>query len=268
MIKKILFFIFILTQFLFSQEKDFNEQLFFQDMKNSYYSLSSTDVNNFTVLLQNIRTEKFAMENWKNNEIFPLQLIWLSSDRLFLSEQGVPALSDSAKKVYTGYLNDLKKQITGVLFDLKRFYLNGIYKSISSDYKINKIKDVVEIQFSTVFQSDTTLYRYYFGQNGLCLKIETVTPSNNSLVETYPHFKIIKTRWLITGWEVQMSTNGEIQTGFIITLNNKLLNDIWVPSEMIINVQQAKNKGTTFSDVVKFRNFLFNQPLQYIEQPK
>jgi hypothetical protein len=246
----------------------FNEQEFFKEMQQSYYSLDATEVNNFTVLITNLRTEKFAAEQWKNSEIFPLQLIWLSADRLFLSEQGVPALNDSAKQVYDQLVGDLKKQITGVLFDLKRFYFNGVYKSISSNYTIRNIDDVVQIKFSTNVQQDTTYYTYFFGKNGLCLKIETETPKNNLKVETYPQFKIVKTKWLITGWEVQMSSNREIHTGLVIQLKNKLQQDIWIPSEMIINVQKATNKGTTFKDVVKFRNFLFNQPLQYIEQNK
>lgn len=262
-------FILLLTGFLYSQDTVFNEQEFFKSMQESYYALDATEMKNFTVLLTNLRTEQFAAEQWKNSEIFPLQLIWLSSDRMFLSEQGVPALNDSAKQVYSVLVSDLKKQITGVLFDLKRFYLTGIYKSISSDYTIKNINDVVQIKFSkNAAAEDTTFFTYFFGKNGLCLKIETDTPSNNLKVETYPHFKIVKTKWLITGWEVQMSKNGEIYSGLTIELNNTFTKDVWVPQDMIITVQKTETKGTTFTDLVKFRNFLFNQPLQYIEQPK
>lgn len=267
MFNKIIFIFLLVLNFVFSQESAFDEQQFFKEMQQSYYSLESTNVKNFTVLLTNLRTEKFAADQWKNSEIFPLQLIWLSADRLFLSEQGVPALNDSAKKVYAQMVQDLKKQITGVLFDLKRFYFNGVYKSISSNYTLRNIEDVVQIKFSTNIDQDSTYFTYYFGKNGLCLKIETETPKDNLKVETYPNFKIVKTKWLITGWEVQMSSNNEIHTGFVIQLKNNLLQDVWVPSEMLITVQKATNKGTTFTDVVKFRNYLFNQPLQYIEQP-
>ncbi|MCB0281730.1 MAG: hypothetical protein H6627_03745 [Calditrichae bacterium] len=267
MVKLINLFLLFIT-FSYSQETVFNEQDFFKNMQESYYSLNTTDKNNFTVLLTNLRTEQFAAEQWKNSEIFPLQLIWFSSDRMFLSEQGVPALNDSAKNVYTNLVMDLKKQITGVLFDLKRFYFNGVYSSISSDYSLKINDDVVQIDFSTNVENDTTFFSYFFGKNGLCLKIETVTPANNLRVETYPNFKIVKTKWLITGWEVQMSKNGEIYSGLTIKLNNTFVSDVWVPQDMIITVQKTEAKGTTFSDLVKFRNFLFNQPLQFIEQSK
>jgi hypothetical protein len=165
-------------------------------------------------------------------------------------------------------LSDLKIQFTGVLFDLKRFYFNGIDKSISQDYSLRKIDNMVEVKFISVLKGDSTYFNYYFGENGLCLKIVAETPFNNSKVETYPHFKIVKTKWLITGWEVQMSKNNQIDTGLIVNINSKMYNEVWVPSEMTISVQQSKTPGTTYSDIIKFRNFLFNQPLQYIQSSK
>ncbi|KAA3609846.1 MAG: hypothetical protein D8M58_08625 [Calditrichaeota bacterium] len=260
--------IIVLTQNVYSQDTAFEEQAFFKKLEHSYYDLGSTGVKNFTVLLTNLRTEVFAKNNWNNKEIFPLQLIWHSSDRVFLAEQGVPALSDSSKKTYTPMVSDLKKQITGVLYDLKRFYFSGIDKSISQDYTLKKAGNFIEVKFNSVFEGDSTYFTYYFGENGLCLKIVAETPTKNTKVETYPHFKIVKTKWLVTGWEVQMSENNKIQTGFVINLKSKMYNDVWVPSDMMIAVQQTKTPGTTFNDSIKFRNFLFNQPLQFIQPTK
>jgi len=260
--------VFIINGNLFSQETLFEEQLFFKKMEQSYYTLEATNINNFTVLLTNSRTETFAKNNWNNSEVFPLQLIWLSSNRVFLAEQGVPSLNDSTKKIYTPLVSDLKKQVTGVLYDLKRFYFNGIYKSISQEYSIRKINDLVELKFAAVNETDSTYFTYYFGENGLCLKIVAETPAKKIKIETYPHFKIVKTKWLVTGWEVQMSRNSIIETGFIVNLKSKFYNENWVPTEMLITVQQSKSLGTTFTDEIKFRNFLFNQPLQYIQQAK
>jgi hypothetical protein len=264
----IILLLFFACSNLFAQEESFEEQSFFKKLEQSYYSLASTNVKNFTVLLTNLKTETFAKNNWNNAEIFPLQLIWLSSNKLFLAEQGVPSLNDSTKKLYTPMVSDLKKQVTGILFDFKRFYLNGINKSISQDYVLRERNDIVEIKFHSFLKGDTTSYTYYFGKNGLCLKIETVTLATNTHITTYPQFKIVKTKWLITGWEVQITKNDQIETGFIIELKSKILGENWVPSEMYITVQQSKTRGTTFQDVIKFRNFLFNQPLQYIQSAK
>ncbi len=264
---KIQFFILIVffSTNLYSQEQTFNEQIFFKKIEQSYYALGATNINNFTVLLTNFRTETFAKENWKNSEIFPLQLIWLASDKMFLAEQGVPSLNDSTKNIFTPLVSDLKKQVTGTLFDLKRFYFNGIDKSISQEYSLRKIGDMVQVQFISAVESDTTYYTYYFGENGLCLKIISETPSTKVKIETYPHFRIVKTKWLITAWEVQMSRNNKIETGFTVSLKSKMFKEFWVPSEMHIAVQQSKTPGATYSDIIKFRNFLFNQPLQYIQ---
>lgn len=265
---QLLSFVLILVTSLYSQETPFEEQAFFKKIDQSYYSLGATKTKNFTVLLTNLRTEAFAKENWKNSEIFPLQLIWFASDKVFIAEQGVPSLNDSTKKIFVSLVSDLKKQVTGVLYDLKRFYFNGIDKSISQDYLLRKSADSVEVKFTSVYKGDSTNFTYYFGENGLCLKIVAESPAKNTKVETYPHFKIVKTKWLVTGWDVQMSSNNKIETGFIIDIKSKMYNEIWVPSEMLITVQQSKTPGATYTDVIKFRNFLLNQPLQYIQPAK
>ncbi len=258
----------ILSTGAYTQNNTFDEKIFFQKLEQSYYALGTTDIKNFTVLLTNLRTEDFAKENWNNSEIFPIQLIWLAEDRVFLAEQGVPSLNDSTRKIYTPMVSDLKKQVTGVLFDLQRFYFSGIDKTISQDYSLRKSGDMIEIKFFSEFKGDSTYYTYYFGQNGLCLKIVAETPSRQTKIETYPHYRIVKTKWLISGWELQMSRNNKIETGFIIDLKSKTYNKVWVPSELEIIVQQSSTPGTTYKDRVKFRNFLFNQPLQYVQPAK
>jgi len=244
----------------------FDEKKFFENLKTSYYSLQATDTKNITVLLTNISTEEFAMREWKNPEIFPLQLMWLSPDRLFLSQQGAPTLSDSSQKVYTDLVNSLKSQITDILFDLKRFYFSDIYNFISEDYEVINKKDVVKVTFNSVVNTDTTYFQYFFGLNGLCLKILSFTPSQNLTVEVNPSFKTSKTKWIIAGWEVKMHRNNEISTGYFAELKFKEKENIWFPSEIILTVQRKTELGKTFNEVLKFRNLLLNQSLQYIDQ--
>ena len=264
----VIFFLFLLDSNVFCQTNIFDEQTFFENIQSSYYSLESTKTKNISVLLTNVTTETFAGKVWNNPEIFPLQLIWLSPDRLFISQQGVPSLSDSLKVVYSNLVNNLKSQITDILFDLKRFYFSDIYNSISENYLLNHKEDVVQIKFSSILQTDTTFYEYYFGLNGLCLKIISYTPSKNLKIETIPHFKISKTRWIISGWEVQMYTKDVIQTGYSIDINYKDKKNIWILSEIILSVQRKNTVGKTFNEVLKFRNFLFDQSLHYLEQTK
>lgn len=250
----------------FSQNSIFDEKLFFENIKTSYYSLESTNTKNISVLLTNFETESFAKQEWKNPEIFPLQLMWLSPDRMFLSQQGVPSLTDSSKKRYTALVNNLKSQITDILFDLKRFYFSDIYTNISEKYNVLNKEDVVQVTFSSIIDADTTYFEYYFGLNGLCLKIISFTPSSNIKVETIPYFETRKTKWIIGGWEVKMYSNNDIRTGYSVKLNFKDKKNIWIPAEIILSIQKKSALGKTFNEVIKFRNFLFNQSLHYIEQ--
>ena len=63
---------------VYSQNNSFDEKTFFENIRTSYYSLESTDTKNISVLVTNLATESFAKQEWKNPEIFPLQLMWLS----------------------------------------------------------------------------------------------------------------------------------------------------------------------------------------------
>ena len=65
---------------------------------------------------------------------------------------------------------------------------------------------------------------------------------------------------------MQIYKSNKIETGIVINLNSKIVDGEWVPAEMIIAVQQSSSPGHTFTDIIKFRNFLGNQPLQIIEQ--
>ena len=250
---------------VYSQNNSFDEKTFFENIRTSYYSLESTDTKNISVLVTNLATESFAKQEWKNPEIFPLQLMWLSPDRLFLSQQGVPSLTDSSKKMYTNLVSNLNSQIADILFDLKRFYFSDIYNNISENYKLLNKEEIVQVTFNYIINTDTTYYEYYFGLNGQCLRIVSFTPSTNLKVETVPYFKTSKTKWIIAGWEVKMYTNNEISTGYFVEINFKEKEDIWIPSEIIFSVQRKSAVGKTFNEVLKFRNFLFNQSLQYIE---
>ncbi len=261
--KNVIFFLLLSLALLPAQE--FDEKSFFNALQKSYYSMSQSGINNFTALVTNSRFETFASEQWDNRETFPLQFIWLSNGRLFLTEQGTPALKDSADiSRQQELISDMKSQITGLIWDLKRFYLDGVYNVIEDDYTIRPMEQIVEVRFTTTTEDDTSHYKYFFGLNGLLLKVETFQPAKNTIVETYPSFKVVKSKWLCEGWEVQMRVNGEIETGLIIKITNREINGVWVPDTFLITVQQSKTPGVTYFDAVKFRNYLFNRSLQLI----
>ncbi len=252
-----------------AQVNNFDERNFFKKVRDSYYTLADDNVNNFTALVTNVSLEKFAQDTWENSEIFPIQMIWFAPDRLFLSQQGVPTLPKDKYGEYQQQIADLNQQVKGLMFDLQRFFFKGIYNSLSDDYEISfHDEETVEIKY--VFDSgvEETHIKYIFGLNGLCVKIETTYPSQNKVIITKPSFRAVKTKWLCNGWTIQTVENEKITGGFIISLKNKIKNDYWVPINIQIDVQKSEKQGVIFSDIIKIRNYLFNQPIEYINQPK
>lgn len=256
---------FITETFIANYQTDvFNEKVFFKKINNSYYSLESTTVKNFTVLLTSKSTENFARGNWNNNEIFPIQVIWYSPNRIFISEKGVPAISDTLKNIYLKQVNDLKNRFQTLLSNLKHFYFNGIYNSLSDNYQISQINNQICIQFKEIFKTDTVNYSYYFDEDGLCIKNIYKSEKSGLLIETVPFFRQVKTKWLIEGWEVTTLKKDKIQETYVIKLKNILIGQIWVPGEISILMKDSSPYNAAKTDILKLRGYLFNQFLKII----
>ncbi len=270
MIKHILMIIFLISILpvdLFSQKTSFNEQAFFSRIKTSYYNLSETGVKNFVALVTSAKTEQLAKEIWDNAEVFPLQLIWFNPNKLYMSQRGVPKIPKEKQKEYQEAQQGLKMQLRGVLVDLQRFYLNGIYESISPDYILQHNEEAVQLTFSSGQDSLLAKVKYLFGENGLLLMIQIDYPQTQKQIVIYPRFKTVKTKWLCTGWSVQNYILNEVESGFDITLTNRLEKGLWVPGSLLIEVQKAETKGQKYYDEIKLKNYLFNQSIQFEKQP-
>ncbi len=252
-----------------AQITNFDERDFFKKVRDSYYCLSSENVHNFTALVTNVSLETFAKKLWNNPEVFPIQMIWFAPDRLFLSQQGVPTLPQDKYGEYQRQISALNQQVKGILPDLQRFFFRGIYNSLREDYEIGFDDDqTIVLSYVNGSGPQETDIKYYFGLNGMCIKIETIYPSQNKRVITLPRFRAVKTKWLCTGWIIQTVENDEIKGGYIISLKNTIINDLWAPINIQIEAQKADKMGETFSDIIKIRNYLFNQPIEYISKPK
>ena len=247
---------------LSAQNETFNEQDFFNQLNGSYYKLSDTKVKNFTASVTSMKMEMFAKEMWANAEVFPIQLIWLNPDRIFLSQLGVPKISEEKYKEYQEIVNGLKMQLTGILLDLQRFYLSGIFESIPADYTLQTNEEAVQVSFSSKDNVGVTKVKYLFGYNGKNLLLQIYYPSQQKQLNIYPEFKTVKNKWLCTGWSVQTYQNNEIVSGFNVALENRYINEAWVPGEITIKVQQSKKQGQTFYDAIILKNYMFDQSLE------
>ncbi len=265
-LKKIGLLLIIWLSPVFCQDIIFDEQGFFENLKISYYTLEETNLNNVVSLVTSAKIENFAEKNWKNSEIFPLQMIWVKPNSIYLSEQGVPPIPDENQISYRQSVEALKQQFKTILLDLQRFYINGIYTSISNDYQLVQNNQTIQVSYSMNLDGNTIDYRYTFGLNGLCLKIETFYHRDNNKVTTYPKFRTVKTKWICEGWEVQVSNQDQIRSGYLVLLKNRVVQDIFVPIE--ISIEAQKNTGEKFTEIIKIKNYLFNQPLQLLNDVK
>lgn len=247
---------------LMAQNEMFNKQDFFNRLNNSYYKLSDTGLKNMTISVTSLKMDRFSEEVWPNTKVFPIQLTWLNPNRIFISQVGVPKISEDQYKNYQEIVDGLKMQLTGILLDLQRFYFNGVVESIPDDYVLQTNEEAVQVSFSSKDNVGVTKVKYLFGYNGKNLLLQIYYPSQNKQLNIYPEFKTVKNKWFCTGWSVQTYQNNEIISGFNVTLKNRYVNEVWVPGEIIIKVQQAEKQGQTFYDVIKLENFLFDQPVE------
>lgn len=264
----LLFLLLLLPEALFSQKPAFNERDFFNRIQTSYYNLSTTKAKNFIALVTSATTEQLAKELWNNPETFPLQLIWFNPNKLYLSQRGVPKIPEERKEEYEQALLGLKKQLRGILIDLQRFYLNGIYESIPPEYVLQHNEEAVQLTFNAGKDSLFTKIKYLFGENGLLILIQIDYPQTQKEIVIYPRFKTVKTKWLCTGWSVQNYMAGSIESGFDITITSRLEKGLWVPASLLIEVQKAETKERKYYEEIKFKNFLFNQSIEFEKQPK
>ena len=257
-----------LNNILFAQNQQFDEQEFFSSIKTSYYNLTNTGAKNFVALVTSKKMEIFAKEAWNNSEVFPLQLIWFNPDKLYLSQQGVPKITPGKYQEYQEILNGIKMQLRGILPDLQRFYIGGFFDSINQEYTLQHNEEAVQITFSTNDPSGGTKVKYLFGYNALNILIQIDYPEQNKQIVIYPKFKTVKTKWLCTGWSVQTFIDNVVQSGFNLALKNRLIDDAWVPIDILIEVQKSDTKEQKFYDEIRLRNFLFNQSIEFSNQSK
>lgn len=244
------------------QKVDFNEQEFFNSIKTSYFNLAHTKIKNMAALVTSTKLEAFSKETWKTSEIYPLQLLWFKPGKIYLSESGVPKMTAEQQNQYRELLDGLKMQVKGVLMDLQRFYLVGIFESIQPDYVLSHNEEAVQITFTVHDATTPTRVKYLFGYNGLNLLIQIEYPEQKKQTLIYPKFKTVKNKWLCTGWSVQNYTLNEVTSGFDLKINNRLVEEVWVPGEILIEVQKSDTKGKTYYDAIVLRNYRFDQPLK------
>ncbi len=243
-------------------QKSFDEVEFLHNLKLSYYTLEATPLNNFVANVTSAKMDAFTKANWDTVNIPHLRIIWQRPNNIYLSEIKIPfKMNSKQQKEYRVLLNALKVQIRGIVLDLQRFYLVGILdETLMNNYILRNNEDAVQMTFKNIDDQGTNV-KYLLGINGLCMMIDVEYPLQNKQMLIYPEFKTVDNKWLCQGWTVQNVLNGNVTSGFKLTVNYEQKNKIWLPVSFFLEVQKADKKDKIFYDEIRLFNYRLNQKI-------
>ncbi len=265
----ILGLILIVNSALKAQQKTFDEAVFLQNLKTSYFLLSNTQLNNFIASVSSAKMDAFTKANWDTVKFAPLQVIWRKPNDIFLTELKAPfSMNKEQKKNYREIVDALKVQVKGILLDLQRFYLNGLLdEALMNNYVLRHNDEAVQMTFKN-FDQNGTVVKYLMGLNGLCIFIDIEYPLQEKQMVIYPEFKLVETKWLCQGWTVQTMIGGQVKSGFKLTIDYQKAQNIWLPVSFYLEVQKAEVKDKIFYDEIRFFNYRLNQNITITTKKK
>ncbi|WP_456441197.1 hypothetical protein [Caldithrix abyssi] len=241
----------------------FDEVSFLHNLKSSYYLLNNQSVKNFVVQITSAKMDAFTKANWDKTNVPVLQLIWQAPADVYLSEIKTPFnMNNEQKKEYRELLDGLKIQVRGIFLDLQRFYLTGLISdALLSNYTLKHNDEAVQMTFRNVDQQGTVV-KYLLGLNALCILIDIEYPVQAKHMVIYPEFKLKDTKWLCQGWTVQTMINGQVRSGFKLTIDYERYNQIYLPVNFFLEVQKAEQKDKIYFDEIRFMNYQLNQNIE------
>lgn len=262
--KKVILILFmVLLIFSKNQAQTFDEVSFLHNLKTSYYLLVNQPVDNFVVKITSAKLDAFTKENFDTTGIPILQLIWRKPADVFLSEFKYPFAMDIKQKAeYRELVDALKVQVKGIFLDLQRFYINGLLnEALMGNYVLRHTEEAVQMTFKNIDQQGTNV-KYLLGLNALCILIDIEYPNQNKHMVIYPDFQLVDTKWLCHGWTVQTLIDGQVQSGFKLTIEYEKVNNIQVPVDFFLEVQKSEEKDKIYYDEIRFLDYQLNQKIE------
>ncbi len=256
----------VLLIFIFngSVQAQFNESEFLYRVKTIYHSLRLTKLDNFSSwITSNIFLE--ASKEISEEEIYPLEIIWKNPNQIYYIKRPLPQAGDNDKQNEIQQLQmDMIQELRGLLIDWQRFSAGNILDDLPEAYLVTAIDDTAFIEYEKFENGKNVKVKMYFGINGLCIKIITKYVHKNEVVYIYPVYILVEDKWLCNKWTVQMYQNGQVESGFVISLKSRKLEDYWIPQRLILQLQKKGIDNTWFIRDYKFRNVVLNKDLQVL----
>ena len=258
----IIILFFIVNGVLLAQ---FNEPEFIYRVKTMYHSLKLTGLDNFSSwVTSNIFLE--ATKEFSSEELYPLEIIWKNPNLIYYIRRPLPQPSDTLKQNEIRELQmDMIQELQGLLIDWQRFSAGNILDDLPETHLVTTKEDTVIIEYEKFEGGKNVKVKMLFGQNGLCLKITTNYAQNNEIIHIYPEYILVEEKWICNKWMLQVYKNGQVESGFMVSLKSRKLEDFWVPQRLILQLQKRGIDNTMFMRDYKFRNVVLNKDVQIMK---
>ena len=259
-----IFFVIIFLSTLTAADGQFNESEFLYRAKTIYHSLRLSGLDNFSGwVTSNNFIER--TDNIFNQEVYPFEIIWKNPNQIFYIQRPLPTLeNEEQKNVVHQAQMDLLAELKALLIDWQQFYAGNILDDLPENYLITSDQDTVFIQFEKYEDGKNTQAKMVFGINGICVKIKTRFTETNEEVLIYPGYKLVDDKWLLNKWTVQMLTNGQVQSGFVVRLESTKIENYWIPKRIIMQLKKRGLENTWFIREYTLSNIVLNKDLQVL----
>ncbi len=255
--------ILLFVSHLFAQ---IEEQDFFERVNKNYYALELTDLQNFSSwITSNVFAE--TVKHMHEEEIFPLEFIWVKPNDTYFIRRPLPALQDSLEKVGVRKAQEnLQTEFKAILMEWSRFYSGRILAAMPADYKLESKADTVILNFVNYNDPRQSSSQMYFNQNGLILQVSIFYQDSSEKTHICPEFKYSGEFWLCTGWRVQTEKEGKVESGYHVKVISSRIARYWLPSQFQMTLQTEDVRDNIFIRVYNFRNTLINRDIQILNR--
>lgn len=238
---------------------------FLKKVNSLYYSIESTNLQNFSAWI----SSDYFTENLKNElpgEVYPIEIIWTSPNRLFFIKRPLPVISDTTKSNLAQNLQlELQQELKGVLMDWQRFYGGSIVAGLPPQYQQTDRLDTILIEYETIEQGNKIYACMYFGKNGLLLKLQLWYVDLAQMIVIYPGFNYVDNKFLCSGWQVQIFEQGEVKSGFSVQLISHKIDTYWLPKKLNMQLQTREKRELIYQREYNFYNVMTNRSIKVIE---
>ena len=251
-VKFLLIFIFLIS----AARAQFDEPEFFKIIKENYYNLEDSEIDNFSAWITSSDFQKITGEFY-SQEIFPLELIWVKPNDIYFIRRPLPVIADSIKNDQAiRAQRDIQLDLRNLLEDWLSFYSGRLLADMPVNYQIVSQGDSVILLFSGEEESFQLTTRLSFSTKGLLTKYEQST--RDSLVQTtiWPEYKFTGEFWLCTGWQTRVSGRDIYEVKVISQKTDKM----WVPEKISVYNKNGEKAANSYD----FRNVRVNRDIQVL----